>query len=612
MSDPLDRFSRPGFEGVSSHEERRDRKSDFETSEDERRTKIGTLKKKAVNASSKLKHTLKKKGNRRKSDSRVISVSIEDVRDVEEVEAVDAFRKTLIMEELLPERHDDYHMMLRFLKARKFDIEKAKHMWAEMLKWRKDYGVDTILEDFKYTELNEVLCNYPHGYHGVDKEGRPVYIERIGKVDPNKLMQVTNLDRYVRYHVQEFEKSFATKFPACTVAAKRFIDSTTTIIDVQGGNFSLTNTIARDLIMRLQKIDGDNYPETLNQMFIVNAGTGFRLLWNTAKSFLDPKTSSKIHVLGNKYHSRILELIDASELPEFLGGTCRCPNEGGCLRSDKGPWKDPKILERVSNGEARYVRQIVKVPNSDRKIIAYTKPLYRGVKGGDVSTAESGSEAEETDASKTLSFTHSKLTTVSEDAAKIARKISFQDGFLEHDEIAPMVDKAVDEGWKNELSYRRSLSFKGKSTLPEKPKSPGLVDAERYNISSMLATFLMTLIAIVLSWTPLVKKDLSDSIPVSSHSPNKEEESTQAEVVSSLVKKLSELEEKVGALQVKPSEMPTEKAELLNAAIFRVDALEAELIATKKALHEALMRQEELQSYIDRQEAAKRKKKKFW
>ncbi|KAK6937648.1 CRAL/TRIO, N-terminal domain [Dillenia turbinata] len=308
-----------------------------------------------MNASNKISHSLRKRG-KRVADCQFAAISVNDVRDAEEEEAVNAFRQVLIAKDLLPPTHDDYHTLLRFLKARKFDLDKTLQMWTDMLSWRRDFGVDSIAQDFIFEEYEEVQRYYPHGYHGVDKGGRPVYIERLGKVEPTKLMNATTVDRFLKYHVQGFEKAFREKFPACSVAAKRHIYSTTTILDVLGVNWMIFGKVAHDLVMKMQKIDGDNYPETLHQMFIVNAGSGFKLLWNTAKSFLDPRTTAKIHVLGNKFRNKLLEVIDSSQLPDFLGGACCCPNEGGCLRADKGPWNDPEIMKLIHSGDGMYVR----------------------------------------------------------------------------------------------------------------------------------------------------------------------------------------------------------------------------------------------------------------
>ncbi|BAF18123.1 phosphatidylinositol/phosphatidylcholine transfer protein SFH8 [Oryza sativa Japonica Group] len=611
MSGPLDRFARPCFEGFTHNDEKKEIRSDADNSEGEKKTKIGSFKKKAINAGNKFRHSLRRR-SKKKNEPRG---SIEDIRDVQDLQAVDAFRQCLVDEDLLPQQHDDYHTMLRFLKARKFDVEKAKSMWSDMLKWRKEFGADNI-EEFDYTEADEVMKYYPQFYHGVDKEGRPIYIELIGKVDANKLMQVTTIERYVKYHVKEFERCFQMRFPACSIAAKRPIDSSTTILDVQGVGLKNFSKAARDLITRLQKIDNDNYPETLRRMYIINAGQGFKMLWSTVKSFLDPKTASKIHVLGSKYQNKLLEIIDENELPEFFGGKCKCEAFGGCKKSDKGPWKDPNIIKRVLNGEANYGRQIVTISSTDGKIIRYAGPQYPTRKGSDGS-AESGSEVEDGAspmASRNL-ITNPLLTPVHEESKLAAHGFTSASPSIIEESI-PVVDKVVDDGWGSP----RASSSPSRSL-------PITFDGLWTQVITWLTVLIVSLFAMVRSVPSRMAKRFSSQSTDHDHSyveypqeaeykeefrpPSPAPSYTEKDVLSSMVRRLGELEEKVQALETKPSEMPFEKEELLNAAVRRVDALEAELISTKKALYEALMRQDELLAYIDKQDMIKFRKKKF-
>jgi hypothetical protein len=63
----------------------------------------------------------------------------------------------------------DYYTLLRFLRARNYMYDKAMKMWLDTLEWRKEYEVDSILENFVFHEREQFLMAYPQGYHKTDK-----------------------------------------------------------------------------------------------------------------------------------------------------------------------------------------------------------------------------------------------------------------------------------------------------------------------------------------------------------------------------------------------------------------------------------------------------------
>ena len=236
------------------------------------------------------------------------------------------------------EVYDDL-FLLRFLRARKFDLEKTMLMFKKFLQWRIDMKVDEINQSYEMENLIEIKKLYPHGYHRTDKIGRPVYIELYDKTDVNGLFKITTEDKMVKYYIKQYERQIKYIFPACSAVVQRPVEQSCTILDANGiGIMSLAGPI-KGFVKLASDIGQDYYPEMLGKMTIVNVGFLFRAIWSMIKGFIDAKTQAKISLLKSNYKDDLLKIVDEDKLPSFFGGKCTCSNFlYGCLGSDIGPW----------------------------------------------------------------------------------------------------------------------------------------------------------------------------------------------------------------------------------------------------------------------------------
>lgn len=259
----------------------------------------------------------------------------------EQEQALEEFKKAIADESLTTDtRYDDYYL-LRFMRARKFDLEKTMEMFKKFLEWRVEHRTDEAMVIYKCPNVEKAREIYPHGYHGTDLEGRPFYIDQPCNFEIDDLLKIVSKEELYVYYVKEYEKLIHIRFPAASAAYGKKIEQSFSLLNLKGFSMGKLKEKSRNFIKLAIDIGSDNYPEIMYKMFIVNTSFMFKGAWAIISPFLDAKTKKKISIHGSSFQKELFKFVDPSNVPESLGGECTCSHdERGCYYSDIGPWND--------------------------------------------------------------------------------------------------------------------------------------------------------------------------------------------------------------------------------------------------------------------------------
>ncbi|KAJ1731938.1 hypothetical protein LPJ72_003685 [Coemansia sp. Benny D160-2] len=241
------------------------------------------------------------------------------------------------------------------------DVSLSAAMANEWYEWRKSAKIDDIkiaesdntyptpypIRGYNFVadanivagpqikEIQLKMAKYFGGgcWHKRDKEGHPIYIERVGLVNLKQLFRTCTSAEIFEFHFEMQEFLNRSIFKECTQLAGRDIHRQVVIFDMDGLSIGMVSHIqAINMLREMLSKDQLRYPEYMHRTFVVNAPAIFLTLWKLVKSWLDPRAISKIHILGKNNYKELLEHIPAENLPAFLGGTCRCSHmPGGCV-----------------------------------------------------------------------------------------------------------------------------------------------------------------------------------------------------------------------------------------------------------------------------------------
>ncbi|KAJ5398688.1 hypothetical protein N7465_009177 [Penicillium sp. CMV-2018d] len=355
--------------------------------------------------------------------------------------------------EAKPASQDDA-TLLRFLRARKFDVEGAWAQFKDTEDWRKDNAIEKLYENISVDSYEAARRMYPQWTGRRDRRGIPVYVFQIRHLD-NKAVAAYNstmtsgtpethksstvparlLNLFALYeNLLRFVMPLASALPRPNPETP--IVASTNIVDVSGVGLKQFWNL-KSHMQDASVLATAHYPETLDRIFIIGAPSFFPTVWGWIKRWFDPGTTSKIFILSAaEVEPTLTSFMEPSSIPKSYGGKLDwswgdMPNlddpSRELLRGIEQPLADGQTRKDILKGpvlfngdhlqvlgtvDGKERREIVSIPKTQASVVSEANSADSAEK------APNGAENKVDDSEKTIDDVAVKVNQLSVDETK--------------------------------------------------------------------------------------------------------------------------------------------------------------------------------------------------
>ncbi|KDE04630.1 hypothetical protein MVLG_04930 [Microbotryum lychnidis-dioicae p1A1 Lamole] len=216
--------------------------------------------------------------------------------------------------------------IVRFLRARKFQVEGAYNQFVASEKWRKNEKVDDLYRNFNVDEFRTGQLVYSQWTGRRTIAGQPLVMYRLSELSKERINEYSKkADRVAPRLIALSETLPEFLVPFCNALPREHlevpVDSVTSIIDISNVSLSKFWSLRTHLQMATQ-MQTANYPELLGHMYLVGAPGFFATVWGWIQKGFDQGTVEKMHILTEaEVFPTLSRYILPENIPKRYGGT---------------------------------------------------------------------------------------------------------------------------------------------------------------------------------------------------------------------------------------------------------------------------------------------------